>query len=221
DLNGATPLTNPVTKTDITPTSKGTETTPFIIQWNTSGKAYKNWQSWVRQSQTSSGTTTYYNTTEVPANVLLYGDDAGWYANQVVYAKYAGNNSDLTIVVGIDTAAEGAYDIKDAYITAEAVDARGDPSGDTLDFTQDATNVVTVGTGAGKRQYLYLKLDNSTTAYSAIKYYVGKVQMSDVSATGCYVDLTDPELGNNITVQLWGLYKGVWYGRSFSVELRQ
>lgn len=229
DLNGTTPLTNPVTKTDITPTSKGSETTPFIIQWNTSGKAYKNWQSWVRQSQTSSGTTTYYNTTEVPANVLLYGDNAGWYANQVVYAKYAGNNSDLTIIVGIDTAAEGTYDIKEAYITAEAVDARDETSGDTLVFTQDATNVVTVGTGTGKRKYLYLKLTTGATPpltptnwdYSAIKYYVGKVQMSDVSATGCYVDLTDPELGNNITVQLWGLYKGVWYGRSFSVELRQ
>lgn len=225
DLNGTTPLTNPVTKTDITPTSKGSETTPFIIKWNTSGKAYSNWQAWYRQSQTSSGTTTYYNTTPVAANVLLYGDDAGWYANQVVYAAYAGNSSDLTIVVGIDTAADGVYDFKDAYITAEAVAARGDTTGDTLAVTQDATNVVTVGSGAGQYNYLYLNVDTSSASpaftYSAVKYVVGKVQQYDVSSTGCYVDLTDPDLANNITVQFWGLYKGVWYGRSFSVELRQ
>ena len=224
-LSSVTPLTNPVTADDITPTDAGSATEPFIVKWNTSNSAYSNWQAWYRQSQTKDGTTSYYKSPKVPADILKFNEEGG-YANQVVYATYAGNESPLTIVVGIDSAAAGANDINDTYLTAQAV-AKDDGStttGQDIAKTPDAETVVKVAATPNPTnsvyRYLYLKLDTTTSGsvpYTAVKYYVNRVEQSNIDEDGCYVDLT--QVGEKITVMVCGYIGGRWYSRSFGVVI--
>ncbi len=201
------------------PTSSGTLSTsePFLIKWNTSGTAFSNWLAWYRQSQTIDGTTTYYKSPKVPADVIQDFSLAA-YGNQVVYASYAGNESPLTIVVSINSAQSGANDIKTANLTALSVADDGTTTGTAVNKEQDDTTTVDTST----EPFLYLKLDNSVAPkYTAVKYYINRVEQSNVSSDGCWVDLTDPGLGNNILVLVAGYIDGAWYGRSFNVELAQ
>ncbi len=222
-MNGADFLTNPITATGATgptPTSKGTAATePFVLKWNTTNTAYSNWLSWYRESQTMDGTTTYYNSPKVFADVLEF--NAGAYGNQTVYASFAGNESPLTIVVDIDSASAGAHNILNTFITAEAVATDSATSGTALELdTNNNTNTPTT-VNTTTLPYLYLKLDTSTVAYTGVRYYVNKVQQSNVSATGCYVDITDPTLGDNIQVIILGWFQGQCYSKSFTVNLAQ
>ncbi len=222
-MNGADFLTNPITATGSgapTPTSKGTTATePFILKWNTSNTAYSNWFSWYRESQTMDGTTVYYNNPKVFADILEF--NAGAYGNQTIYASYAGNESPLTIIVDINSASAGTNNILNTFITAEAVASDSVTSGTTLEL--DTNNPANTPTSVNTTTlpYIYLKLDTSTVAYTGVRYYINRVQQSNVTASGCYVDITDPALGDSIQVIILGWFQGQCYSKSFTVNLEQ
>ncbi|MCR4925718.1 MAG: hypothetical protein K5917_05455 [Clostridiales bacterium] len=220
-LKGTEALQNPVTATDITTTSKGaTATTPFIVKWNSSNTAYSNWNAWYRQSDSVNGTTHDYTSAAgapIAADPLLLTENNGAYGNQVVYGQYTGAQSALTIIVTINSAASGTYNLQDSAITAQAVASPSATTGSAITITQDATTEVNVSTNP----YLYLKIATTSVAYTALRYEInGVVQSSTVNnATGaCVVPLNDWVDQGPITVLLAGYYNGAWYSRSFSVK---
>ena len=227
-LNGTDALQNPITADDVKPDTAGsTATKPFILSWNSSASAYYNWRKWIRQSSTANGVTKDYTAISgapIPADPLLLTENNAAYGNQVVYAEYVGAESEFAITLKINSAADGAYDLQDGFITAEAVATKSATSGDALTKTQDAVNEVDITPTSGK-PFLYLKVASTETwQYSAVRYEINGVKQSSTvnSATGaCVIPLADWEDKGPITVLVAGYYDGNWYSRSFFVSMKR
>ncbi|MBO7123634.1 MAG: hypothetical protein J6V90_10185 [Treponema sp.] len=232
-LKRTDPLKNPITAADgtPTPTSAGTAASkaPFILQWNSSNTAYSNWVKWLRQSASANGHVYSYKpaagSSPIPADPLLLTADDAAFGNQVVYAEYAGANSDLTVLVKINSAAQGLYIIQDAAIevTAASTDASFTPA--TIDTAEDAApdaanniNIINVD----KQPNLVLQLKTTPIAYTHLRYEInGVVQSATVdSSTGvCTVPMKDWSDAGTIRVLMAGYYQGAWYSRAFSFAL--
>lgn len=218
---GSEPLQNPITTTGAaapTPTSANSNTTPFVLKWNSSNTAFSNWVVWYRQSSTVNGNTYSYKPAAgakpTPADPLELTVNNAAFGNQVVYAGYAGATSDLTIVVSVNSASSGANEIVDSAIVA-TVDGTSAP---TIDINPDATSTVDIDTNPN----LTLQLKPSPVAYTAVRYEIsGVVQSATVdSSTGvCTIPLADWKDKGTIRVLLAGFKDGAWYSRAFNIKL--